>query len=103
MSEYLDYDTPDSLLKLIERDKNDQFPLKVIEKKVINHDTYMFVLEFPNPEWICGLFPGGHFIFHAMVNGQKIMRKYTPISPVNQKGTTDFPIKIYREHPDFPG
>lgn len=102
-SVYLDFETPDSLFKLVEKDENNQFSLKLKEKRVVNHDTYMFVLEFPNPEWISGLFPGGHYVFHAMVDGEMISRKYTPISPVNEKGIAEFPIKIYREHPDFPG
>ena len=35
--------------------------------------------------------------------GKQICKPYTPISPLNQKGSVTFVIKIYREHPDFPG
>ena len=82
-SEFLDFEGPPNLFNLVEKDENNQFPLKVIEKRVISHDTYTFVLEFPNKEWITGLFPGGHFVFHAEVDGKMISRKYTPINPVN--------------------
>jgi len=40
---------------------------------------------------------------HAEIGGKTVSRKYTPISLVNQKGSATFIIKIYREHPDFPG
>ena len=32
----------------------------------------------------------------------ELKRKYTPISDINQEGTVDFVIKIYRAHADFP-
>jgi len=35
--------------------------------------------------------------------GKQICKPYTPTSPLNQKGSVTFVIKIYREHPDFPG
>jgi ferredoxin-NADP reductase len=77
--------------------------LKVIRKDKLNHDSYLYVLQFPNPDWIAGCYPGGHFFFHAEVNGKPASKRYTPISPVNEKGQVQFIIKIYREHPDFPG
>jgi len=56
----------------------------------------MYRLEFPNPEWISGFFAGGHYVFHADIDGKHYARKYTPITSVNQKGFADFPVKIYR-------
>ena len=38
----------------------------------MNHDTYTFELGFPNKNWISGLFAGGHFIFHAEINGEMV-------------------------------
>jgi hypothetical protein len=52
----------------------------------MTHDTYLFELEFPNKEWISGLWAGGHFVFHVEFEGKLISKKYTPISPVNTKG-----------------
>jgi ferredoxin-NADP reductase len=40
--------------------------------------------------------------FHIDVNGETICRKYTPVSPVNEKGTVKFVIKIYRKCEEFP-
>ena len=31
-----------------------------------------------------------------------MVRMYTPVSPLTQKGSATFIIKVYREHPDFP-
>lgn len=90
------------MFNLVEKNDDDQFPLKVIKKELISPDTYEFVLEFPNPEWISGLWPGGHYIMHAEIDGKTVSRKYTPISPVNEKGKAVFVIKIYREDPAFP-
>jgi NAD(P)H-flavin reductase len=84
--EFFDFKASPSLFENVEKNEDDQFPLKLIEKSAISHDTYRFVLEFPNPEWISGLWPGGHYVFHANVNGKAMSRKYTPISPVNEKG-----------------
>ena len=58
----------------------------MIKKEAVNHDTYLFVLEFPNKDWISGLFAGGHYVFHCEVNGKVKGKKYTPISTVNEKG-----------------
>lgn len=90
------------MCNLVEKDEDDQFSLKVIKKEKMSHDTYLIELEFPNPEWISGLWPGGHFVMHSTIDGKLVSKKYTPISPVNKKGSSEFAIKIYRNHPDFP-
>lgn len=41
-------------------------------------------------------------MFHAEINGAHVSRKYTPVSPVNEKGTADFIVKIYRKCEEFP-
>jgi len=101
-SAYLDFQTPPNLFNLVEKNDDDQFPLKVIKKEAINHDTYILELGFPNPEWISGLWPGGHFIFHADIDGKLVSKKYTPISAVNEKGKATFAIKVYRKCEEFP-
>ena len=60
-NEYFDFDSPNSLLKMVERDpETDQFPMKCIAKTAISHDVYQFTFEFPNKDWICGCWPAGH-------------------------------------------
>ena len=100
-NEFLDYKTPPNLFKLMERDEDDCFCLKVIGKRAINHNTYSFVLGFPNKDWIAGMWPGAYCLFHAQIDGKWVTRKYSPISQVNNKGSFEFLIKIYRPNAEF--
>jgi NAD(P)H-flavin reductase len=102
LSEFVDYKNPENLFALVDKDEDDQFPLKVIANEKLNHDTYKITLEFPNPNWISGLWAGGHFKMHVKVDGKTVTKPYTPISLINEKGKVVFVIKVYREHPDFP-
>lgn len=90
------------MFKNIEKNEDDQFNLKLIKKDKMTHDTYYITLEFPDKEWTSGLWPGGHFIIHAKIGDKDVSKLYTPVSPVNQKGTVDFAIKIYRNNEQFP-
>jgi cytochrome-b5 reductase len=68
--DYFDYQSKPSLFELVSKDKNDQFPLKIVKKEVMTHDTYLIRLGFGNENWISGLWAGsGHFVFHATING----------------------------------
>ena len=55
------------------------------------------MLEFPNPDWILGVWSGGHITFHAEIDSKIVKRNYVPISPVNMRGSAYFAIKIYRK------
>ena len=68
----------------------------------MTHDTYFISLEFPEKDWTAGLWAGGHFVFHTDIDGKHFSRKYTPVSPINQKGSSDFVIKVYRNNEQFP-
>jgi len=68
----------------------------------MTHDTYFISVEFPNKDWIAGLWAGGHYVFHTDIDGKHFSRKYTPVSPINQKGSSDFVIKVYRNNEEFP-
>lgn len=48
------------------------------------------------------MWPGAHYVWHAMIDGKRMSRKYTPIDAVNKKGKSTFVIKIYRNNKDFP-
>jgi ferredoxin-NADP reductase len=76
--------------------------LLISKKEQLTHDTIIIELEFQNKEWISGLWVGGHIVFHAQINGRTVSRKYTPISPINEKGKVTFAIKIYKPCPEFP-
>jgi ferredoxin-NADP reductase len=90
------------VFNLIEKNEDDEFKLKVIKKEAISPDTYQIELEFPNKEWIMGLWPSGHVFIHSDIDGERVTKKYTPISPVNQKGSIVFVIKVYRPCEEFP-
>jgi Oxidoreductase FAD-binding domain len=49
-----------------------------------------------------GIELGGCVAFVATIDGESVSRKYTPISDINQRGTVDFVIKVYRPTVDFP-
>ena len=101
--EFFDWETPASVSKNIEKDDDGQFKLKVIQKEKLTHDTYLFELEFPDKEWIAGIWPAGHWFLKGEIDGKIVSHPYTPVSPVNQKGSICFCFKVYREHADFPG
>lgn len=48
------------------------------------------------------MWPCAHFRFHSEIDGEKVSRMYTPVSPVNQKGSATFVLKIYRPCEEFP-
>lgn len=86
---------------MMEKDEDNQISLKISKKEILTHDTFLIRLEFPNPEWVSGLFVSGHFVFHADIDGKHYSRKYTPVSPVSQKGSADFIIKVYRNQSEM--
>ena len=100
--EFLDFEGPVSLIGEIEKDDDDEFQLVVSKKEALSPDTYLFELEFPDPDWITGLWPAGHFFICAEIDGEKVMRPYTPITSVAEKGRIQFVIKVYRDCRQFP-
>lgn len=102
LNEYVDFLNPNNMFGLVQKDENDQFPLKVCEKTKLTHDTYRIALEFPNQEWISGHWPGGHFTVHLNIDGKTVTKRYTPISLINEKGRAVFVIKVYRKCEEYP-
>ena len=88
----------------MKKNKNGQISLPLKTKIKISSDTYIFRFEFENPEHCLGLPVGKHVMFHAKIGGKDVVRKYTPISQVQDQTYIDFVIKIYRKkvHPEFP-
>jgi len=83
-------------------------PLGKVTK--ITHDTFIFSYILPDPDLSLGLHVGQHIAVYADIKtqespeGEEIRRKYTPISKVEQRGTFELLIKVYRKdtHPKFP-
>ncbi|XP_060074044.1 NADH-cytochrome b5 reductase 3-like isoform X2 [Ylistrum balloti] len=85
-------------------DPNTKYSLKLSDKKEISPNTRKFRFDLPTPEHILGLPVGQHIDLTARIDGQLIIRPYTPVSSDDDKGHMDLVIKIYfaNVHPNFP-
>ncbi|ETE72753.1 NADH-cytochrome b5 reductase 2, partial [Ophiophagus hannah] len=86
------------------QDPNIKYPLSLIEKEDISHDTRRFRFALPSPKHILGLPIGQHVYLSAKVGGNLVIRAYTPVSSDEVKGYVDLVIKVYHKnvHPKFP-
>lgn len=85
-------------------DPQKRYMLPLVDKKEISHDTKRFRFGLPSPEHIMGLPIGQHIHLIADINGETIIRAYTPVSSDEDKGYVDLVIKVYARnvHPKFP-
>ncbi|KAG8564516.1 hypothetical protein GDO81_016501 [Engystomops pustulosus] len=85
-------------------DPNTKYPLPLIEKQEISHDTKKFRFGLPSSQHILGLPIGQHVYLSAKVNGSLVVRAYTPVSSDDVKGYVDLVVKVYYKnvHPKFP-
>ncbi|XP_059480846.1 NADH-cytochrome b5 reductase 2 [Neocloeon triangulifer] len=85
-------------------DPNTKYPLKLIEKEDISHDTKRFRLALPSDEHILGLPIGQHIYLSASINGSFVPRPYTPVSSDEDQGFVDLVVKVYHRNvnPKFP-
>ena len=54
-------------------DPNTKYPLKLIEKEELSHDTRRFRFELPSGQHILGLPVGQHIYLTARVDGQLVL------------------------------
>lgn len=94
--------SPKQLKALI--DPQTKYPLKLIERHVISHDTRRFRFALPSPEHVLGLPVGQHVYLSARLNDQLVIRPYTPVTSDDDKGYFDVVAKVYFKnvHPKFP-
>ncbi|XP_072915906.1 NADH-cytochrome b5 reductase 3-like isoform X2 [Hemitrygon akajei] len=85
-------------------DPNTKYALRLIDKEVVTRDTRRFRFALPSTEHVLGLPIGQHIYLSARVNGQLVVRPYTPVSSDDDKGYVDLVIKVYFKgvHPKFP-
>lgn len=81
----------DELVVLNPRQKV-QLPL--VERIELNRNTRIFRFGLPSPEHRIGLPVGKHVFVYANVNGQNVVRAYTPITGDEEKGRLDMLIKV---------
>ncbi|KAE8613086.1 hypothetical protein XENTR_v10007560 [Xenopus tropicalis] len=81
-----------------------KYALRLIDKEEISHDTRRFRFALPSPEHILGLPIGQHIYLSARVDGNLVVRPYTPVSSDDNRGYVDLVVKIYFKniHPKFP-
>jgi len=86
------------------QDPTVKYPLQLIEKQEISHDTKKFRFGLPSSAHILGLPVGQHVYLSAKVNGSLVVRAYTPVSSDEDQGHVDLVVKVYykNSHPSFP-
>ena len=40
-----------------------------MNREQVSRQSFFLYLQFPNPEWISGVWPGGELTFHANIDG----------------------------------
>ncbi|XP_030637481.1 NADH-cytochrome b5 reductase 3 isoform X2 [Chanos chanos] len=85
-------------------DPNVKYALRLIDKEIISHDTRKFRFALRCPEHVLGLPVGQHIYLSAKIDGNLVVRPYTPVSSDDDKGFVDLVVKIYYKnvHPKFP-
>lgn len=85
-------------------DPNTKYALKLIEREEISHDTRRFRFGLPSSKHVLGLPTGQHIYLSCRINGQLVVRPYTPTSSDEDEGYVDLVIKVYFKnvHPKFP-
>jgi nitrate reductase (NAD(P)H) len=71
-------------------------------KVVLSHDSIMIDFALPSPEHVLGLPTGKHMFFSAKINGETVLRRYTPISSNYDVGCVKFVVKAYKPCERFP-
>uniref|UniRef100_A0A8D2D683 NADH-cytochrome b5 reductase n=1 Tax=Sciurus vulgaris TaxID=55149 RepID=A0A8D2D683_SCIVU len=81
-----------------------EYPLRLIDKEIISHDTRRFRFALPSPQHILGLPVGQHIYLSTRIDGNLVIRPYTPVSSDDDKGFVDLVVKVYFKdtHPKFP-
>ncbi|MBN3322002.1 NB5R3 reductase, partial [Atractosteus spatula] len=85
-------------------DPNVKYPLRLIDKEIISHDTRKFRFVLPSESHVLGLPIGQHIYLSAKIDGNLVVRPYTPVSSDDDKGFVDLVVKIYYKNvnPKFP-
>jgi nitrate reductase (NAD(P)H) len=77
-------------------------PFRLQNKIVLSRDAFMLDFALPTKDHILGLPTGKHMFLSATINGEVVLRRYTPISSNYDVGCVKFVIKCYRPCTPFP-
>lgn len=72
----------------------EKIKLKMVERIDISHNTRIFRFALPSSQHKLGLPVGKHLFVYANINGESVMRAYTPISSDDDLGRLDLLIKV---------
>ncbi|KAL3936723.1 MAG: hypothetical protein SGBAC_008015 [Bacillariaceae sp.] len=92
-------DDKGNLLALNPRKKT---PFRLQNKVVLSRDSLLLDFALPTPQHVLGLPTGKHMFMSAIINGETVLRRYTPISSNYDVGCVKFVIKAYRPCERFP-
>lgn len=73
---------------------------KLVAKKKLTHDTFLFTFELPNNQ-LSGLHVASCLVTKAMIAAEgesqpkPVVRPYTPVSPPDARGHLDLAVKVY--------
>ncbi|GAX75762.1 hypothetical protein CEUSTIGMA_g3205.t1 [Chlamydomonas eustigma] len=81
--------------ELVALNPREKISLKLSERIEVSHDTRIFRFALPSEEHRLGLPCGKHVFVYAKIDGESVMRAYTPISGDDDKGKLDLLIKVY--------
>ncbi|XP_077449631.1 NADH-cytochrome b5 reductase 3-like [Stigmatopora argus] len=86
------------------QDPSVKYALRLIDKQIVSHDTRKFRFALPSAKHVLGLPVGQHIYLSAKIDGNLVVRPYTPTSSDDDKGYVDLVIKVYFKnvHPKFP-
>ncbi|XP_012509849.1 PREDICTED: NADH-cytochrome b5 reductase 2 isoform X1 [Propithecus coquereli] len=86
------------------QDPEAKYPLPLIEKEQISHNTRRFRFGLPSPDHVLGLPVGNYVHLLARIENDLVVRAYTPVSSDDDRGFVDLIIKIYFKnvHPRYP-
>ena len=94
----------ESKQKKIALDPKTKTPFTLVEKHIVSHDTRRFRFALQTPEHVLGLPVGKHMYLSAKIDGNLVIRPYTPVTSDDEIGYFDLVIKVYFRdvHPKFP-
>uniref|UniRef100_A0A8C4Q4F1 NADH-cytochrome b5 reductase n=1 Tax=Eptatretus burgeri TaxID=7764 RepID=A0A8C4Q4F1_EPTBU len=86
------------------QDPSVKYPLRLVDKEIISHDTRRFRFALPSMQHVLGLPVGQHVYLTEKIDGSLAIRPYTPVSSNEDLGFVDLVVKVYfkNSHPKFP-
>jgi nitrate reductase (NAD(P)H) len=93
-----------ALPDLVALNPREKQTFRLAEKISLSHNVRLFRFALQSPEHRFGLPVGKHVFLYATINGENVVRAYTPTSSDDDLGHFDLVIKVYwaNENPRFP-